>query len=292
VEFAYLYRAFGSRVTLIEMMPHLLPSEDEDVSALLERALSKQGIEVLTGTRVEELEHTDRQCRVRLSGREGEKAASYDKILLGVGIRANIESTGLLELNATITEGGFIDINDRMQSSVDGVYAVGDVTGVMPLAHVASAQGAAAAEAIAGRVRMPLVYSDMPRAVYSRPQVASVGLTQAAAEAQGYSVRAARFPVRANSKALAVGETEGFAKLVIDADSDEVIGCHMIGPDVTELIGGLSLARVLGARATDVASAVYPHPTLSEMVKEAALATKGEAVHFWFEKAAASSGSS
>jgi dihydrolipoamide dehydrogenase len=286
VEFAYLYRAFGSRVTLIEALPHLLPSEDDDVSAYLERSFAKQGIEVLTNTYLEELDVIDGGCKLGLNGPAGEKTASYDKILLGVGVRANVEGFGLEELDVN-AENGFISVDERMETNVPGIYAVGDVIGPPLLAHVASAEGVVAAEAIAGLQPQALSYVDMPRAVYCRPQVASVGLTEAEAKAQGYEVASARFPLRGISRALALGESDGFAKLVVDRDSDEVLGCHMIGPDVTELIGEVSLARMLRASAKDLASTVYAHPTLSEVVKEAALATKGEAVHFWFERAAA-----
>ncbi len=286
VEFAYLYRAFDSHVTLIEALPHLLPSEDDDVSAYLERTFAKQGIDILTNTYFEELDVTDGECRLRLSGAAGEKIASYDKILLGVGVKANTEGFGLEEIDVN-TKNGFISVDERMETNVPGVYAVGDVIGPPLLAHVASAEGVVAAEAIAGLQPQALSYVDMPRAVYCRPQVASIGLTEAEAKARGYEVGSARFPLRGISRALALGESDGFAKLVVDRDSDEVLGCHMIGPDVTELIGEVSLARMLRASAKDLASAVYAHPTLSEVVKEAALATKGEAVHFWFERAAA-----
>jgi|FLYL01.1.fsa_nt_gi dihydrolipoamide dehydrogenase len=281
VEFAYYYRAFGSAVTIVEMLPRLVPNEDEDVSRLLERAFKQQGIGIMTGTRVEGMEQRDGGWHIRVVTPQGTDTVPAERVLLGVGVQPNSDGMGLEELGVAM-ERGFIQIDEHMATNVPGIYAIGDVTGKLALAHVASAQGVTAVEAIAGLEPPSLSYDDMPRATYCQPQVASIGLTEAQARARGYEVKVARFPLRGNGKALALGEAEGFAKIVADARYGDILGCHLIGPEVTELISEVSLARVLEATPNEVGLTVHPHPTLSEAVKEAALAIKGEAVHFWF----------
>jgi len=197
---------------------------------------------------------------------------------VAVGVQGNVENIGLEEAGVE-TERGFIRIDDRMATNVDGIYAIGDVTGKMLLAHVASAQGVTAVEGIAGRNPPKLDYGLMPRAIYCRPQVASFGLTEAQAREQGYEIKIGQFPMAASGKALALGETDGTVKLVVDAEVGEVLGAHMIGAEVTELLGELAMTRLLEGTTAELGWAVHPHPTISEVVKEAALAAEGEAIH-------------
>jgi dihydrolipoamide dehydrogenase len=291
VEFAYLYRAYGSQVTIIEMLDRLLPTEDEEISQRLEHALDQQGIRSLTSARVQgvQLGEGGAAIQVSMDGREEEVRAS--RVLMGVGMAASTEALGLDALGIAL-EKGFLQIDERMQTSVPGVYAIGDVTGKLMLAHVASAQGVAAVEGIAqtgGRLPAGLEpptldYVKMPRATFCQPQVASIGLTEAQARERGYSVRIGRFPFRANAKAVALGLTEGVVKLVVDADQGDLLGCHMVGPDVTELLAEASLGTLMETTAREVGLTVHAHPTLSEAFKEAALGAYGQAIHFWREE--------
>lgn len=281
VEFAYLYRTFGSQVTIIEMLPHLLPGEDEEIGVRLERAFARQGIQVLTNTTVHALERGEDRVRVRVQGPRGDSQVEGAKVLVGVGMEANSDGLGLEELGVTLNR-GFIQVDGRMATSVAGIYAIGDVTGPPLLAHVAAAQGVVAVEAIAGRDPAPLAYDDMPRATYCQPQVASLGLTEAQARERGYQVRVGKFPFRGNGKATAIAQEEGMAKVVVDDRRGDILGFHIIGPEATELISEVSLARLLEATPLELGLVVHPHPTLSEVVKEAALAAQGEAIHFWF----------
>ncbi|MBI2867350.1 MAG: dihydrolipoyl dehydrogenase [Chloroflexi bacterium] len=279
VEFAYFYNAYGSKVTVLEMLPHLVPNEDEEISKQLESAFAKQGITVATSAKVEKVEKQAQQVTLTYGTASGEeKKAQCDVVLLGVGARPNSEGLGLEKLGARV-EKDFIQIDDRMATTVPGVYAIGDVTGKLLLAHVASAQGVTAAEAIAGKETPRLSYQDMPRATYCQPQVASIGLTEAQAREQGHQVRIGKFPFRPNGKAMGMGETHGLVKLVIDAKYDEMLGAHFIGPEVTELLAEVGLLKAVEGSARDLAWTVHAHPTLSEAVKEAALAAYGEAIH-------------
>jgi dihydrolipoamide dehydrogenase len=280
VEFAYLFRSYGSDVTLLELLPRVLPSEDADSSRVLERALKEQGIAVLTGARVEAVAAGEGGARVVYATGEDKREVAAERVLVGVGISANTQGLGL-EAAGVALERGFVAVDDRCRTNVDGVYAIGDVTGKLPLAHVASTQGVTAVEAIAGLDPPPLDYLKMPRAVYCQPQVASLGLTEAEAKERGLDVAAGRFPFRANGKALALGETEGQVKVIADRATGEIIGFHAVGHGVTELVAEASLAAVLEATARELGYAIHAHPTLSEVVKEAALAVSGEAVHFY-----------
>ena len=201
-----------------------------------------------------------------------------DKVLVAIGVQSNIEELGLDGLGIAM-EGGGIQINDTMATNLPGIYAVGDVTGKMALAHVASAQGVVAAEHIAGMEPSPLDYTWMPRATYCQPQVASFGLTEAQAKEKGYEVKVGSFNVQANGKALAMGETEGIVKLVVDSQYGELLGGHMIGPEVTELLGELAMTKMLEGTTLELGWAVHPHPSISEMLKEASLAAQGQAIH-------------
>ena len=278
VEFAYIYRTYGAEVTIVELMPRLVPNEDEEISSLLERAFRRQGIRSITSARVDDVAVRDDGVRVSVSNGTDSAAIDCDKVLVAVGVQGNVEGLGLDEAGVE-TERGFIVIDDRMETTAPGVYAIGDVTGKMALAHVASAQGVTAVESIAGLDPPPLDYGQMPRAIYCKPQVASLGLTETQAREQGRAVKTGSFPFAASGKALAMDDTDGVVKLVVDAEIGEILGAHMIGPEVTELLGELALTRVLEATTAELGWLVHPHPTISEMVKEAALAAEGQAVH-------------
>jgi dihydrolipoyl dehydrogenase len=287
VEFAYTWLNFGSKVTIVEMLDRLLPLEDAEISKQLERSFKKLGIEFLTGTKVESVSSKGKEHVVKVSGADGETELKGDKILMAIGMQPNTSGLGLEDLGIETNKGGFIQIDDQMKTNVEGVYAIGDVTGELLLAHVASAQGVIAAEAIAGKDTPHLSYPDMPRATYCVPQVASIGLTEEQAREQGFDVVTSSFPFRGNGKAVALDELEGFAKLVVDKKYGDIIGAHLIGPGVTELISELSLGRVLETTPGELGFTVHPHPTLSEAVKEAALAINGEAIHFYYPPAKA-----
>lgn len=286
VEFAYLFRTYGAEVTLVEMLPHLLPGEDEEISQLLERSFTKQGIKVLTGRRAIGVEKSGvqhgsgegRRIKIRLASQAGEEEVEADKVLVAVGVKGNVENLGLEEVGVRV-EKGFIPVDEGMATNVPGIHAIGDVTGPPLLAHVASAQGVIAVESIAGKAPPRLNYQDLPRAVYCQPQVASLGLSEAESKEQGYKIKIGRFPFRASGKAQAEGETEGLVKLVASAEEGEILGAQIIGPHATEMIAELGLARSLEATTLEVGRTVHCHPTLSEAIMEAALAADGEAIH-------------
>jgi dihydrolipoamide dehydrogenase len=277
-EFAYLYRAYGSEVTLVEVLPHLLPQEDLEVSQHLERAFQKQGVMVLTEAKVVAAKQDGKGVVVTVETAQGGRRIECAAVLVAVGVRGNAEGLELEQVGVQV-EGGFVQVNGQLQTTVPGVYAIGDLTGKMLLAHVASAQGVAVAEQMAGRETPPLDYHSMPRAVYCHPQVASWGFTEAEARQTGQEVKVGRFPFSANGKALALGAADGFVKVVVDASSGALLGAHLVGPEVTELVAELSLSRLLEATTAEVGFLVHSHPTLSEAVKEAALAARGEALH-------------
>jgi dihydrolipoamide dehydrogenase len=281
-EFAYYYRAYGADVTVVELLDHLLPLEDEEVSRQLERAFKQQGIGYRTGAQVGAVAVADGRATVALSVNGKDEELVADKVLIGIGMAPNTDALGLDDAGVVI-ERGFVQIDDRMRTNVAGVYAIGDVTGKLMLAHVASAQGVAAVETIAGQEPPPLVYEKLPRCTYCQPQVASLGLTEAQARERGIEVKTGKFPYRGNGKALAMERTEGLVKLVVDAATNEIVGYHLIGQDATELLAEASLASVLETTPAELGWAVHAHPTLSEVVKEAALAVDGQAIHFWTE---------
>ena len=285
VEFGYLYRSYGAEVTIVELLPHLLPNEDEDVSRQLERSFTAMGISILTGAAVEAI--TPSADSVTVSIRKGDAATDLHaaRVLIGVGFGANLSGLGLAEAGVELDR-GWIKVDDYCQTSVPGVWAIGDVTGKLLLAHVASHQGVAAVEKIAGLDPQPLDYENLPRAVYCQPQVAALGLTEAQAKARSHDVVVGRFPFRASGKALAMGDTDGFIKLVVDRASRAVLGYQMIGHGVTELLGEATLGAVLETTTSELGYAVHAHPTLSEALKEAALAVSGEAVHIFAPKRA------
>ena len=278
VEFAYIYRMYGAKVTVIELLPRIVPGEDEEISRQLERAFAREGIELRTGAGVTAAQVDAAGVTLTITRDGATETARFDQALAAIGVQPNTENLGL-ESVGVATERGYISIDDRMATNIPGIYAVGDVTGKLALAHVASAQGVAAVESIAGAETQPLDYTLMPRATYCHPQVASFGLTEAQAREQGYAVKIGRFNVQASGKAVAMGETDGLVKLVIDANYGELLGGHMCGPEVTELLGELSMTKLLEGTTLELGWAVHAHPTIAEMVHEAALDAEGRALH-------------
>ncbi|NLG98231.1 MAG: dihydrolipoyl dehydrogenase [Chloroflexi bacterium] len=281
VEFATIWNAYGSEVTIVEMLPRLLPLEDEECSAELTKAYQKRGIKTLTGHRVMGVETTDQGVRVRVSPGEGqeEKVLEAEQALLAIGFRPNTAGLGLEEVGVKLDDRGFIAIDDRMATNVPGIYAIGDVTGRLLLAHVASAQGIVCAENIAGVETIKLDYKMMPRATYSHPQVASFGYTEKEARELGQEIKVGRFPFQANGKALGLGDYGGFVKIITDAKYGEILGAHLVGPDVSELLPELTLAQRMELTTAEIARNVHAHPTLSEVLMEAAEAAEGHAIN-------------
>jgi dihydrolipoamide dehydrogenase len=269
VEFATIWNSYGSEVTVIEMLPTLVPREDEDLGTELGKQFTKLGIKVKTGTKVEKIDNSGDKVKVTVSGPGGPETFEAEQALIAIGFRPNSENLGLEALGVKL-EKGFIQIDDRMQTNVPGLWAIGDVTGKTGWAHTASAQGVVAAENIAGHESVVLDYTTMPSAVYSHPQVASFGLTEKQAREQGYEVKIGRFPFQANGKALGLGDYAGFVKLVSDAKYGELLGAHLIGPEVTELLPELTLAHNMELTAEEIARNVHAHPSLSETLMEAA----------------------
>ena len=278
VEFAYIYKMYGSDVTIIELLPHLVPNEDEEISQQLERAFNRHGIKLQMGAGVTNAQADANGVTLTVDKDGVNETARYDKVLVAIGVLPNTEDLGL-ETVGVATERGYIAIDDRMATNVSGIYAVGDVTGKLALAHVASAQGVTAVEAIAGEETQPLNYAYMPRATYCHPQVASFGLTEDQAREQGYDVKIGRFSVQASGKAVAMGEMDGMVKLIIDANYGEILGGHMCGPEVTELLAELQMTHLLEGTTLELGWAVHAHPSVAEMVHEAALDAEGRALH-------------
>jgi dihydrolipoamide dehydrogenase len=279
VEFAHLWQTFGARVTLIEMLPHLLPAGDEEVSQELEKSFRRRKMTVLTGTAIRAIDAAAEGVTLQLTGPDGkESVVAAELALMAVGVQANVEGLGL-EACGVAVERGNVKVDHWYRTSASALYAIGDLIGPPCLAHVASVEGIRAVEHMAGRQVEPLDYSAIPACTYCHPQVASVGLSEKDAAAQGRSVRVGRFPLKACGKAVAMGETGGFAKTIVDAESGKILGCHLIGPHVTELVSEMVLARSVGLTASDLLRAVHPHPTLSEVVGESVAAALGEAIN-------------
>ena len=279
VEFSTVWRSYGTDVTIVEMLPRLLPLEDEEVSKELKKEFDKRGIKSLVGHKVELVETTDNGVRVKVSAEGKETVLEAEQALVAIGFRPNSKGFGLEELGVKINERGFVEINEKMQTSVPSIYAIGDVTGKLLLAHVASAMGIIAAENIAGVETVTLDYEMMPRATYCNPQVASFGLTEAQARERGYNVKIGRFPFQPNGKALGLGDYAGFVKIVVDEKYGEILGAHMIGPEVTELLPELTLAHMMELTPHEIARNVHAHPTLSEVLMEAAHGAEGTPIH-------------
>jgi len=279
VEFAYFYNALRTKVTLVEMLPGILPVEDRELTRSLEASLKKQGMEILTETKVETLRrsHHDVTVTVRAAGGEA-REISAELALMATGVQGNVENLGLEEAGVNVEKGN-IRVDADYRTNVPGLYAIGDVIGPPWLAHVASAEGMHCVEAIAGKKPAPLDYSSIPGCTYCQPQIASVGLTEEKARAAGHDLRIGRFPFRPLGKAVAIGESEGMVKLIFDAKYGELLGAHILGAEATEMIAELVVARRLDATAEGIFRSIHAHPTLGEAVMEAAAAAYGEAIN-------------
>ena len=282
VEFAYILHNYGVDVTLVEYMDRLVPAEDEDISAELLRQFKRLGIKVLVGTRVDELQENEDGVRAVLTDQAGDQQTiKTDKVLQALGVVPNVQGFGIegIGIETDKKSRGAIVINENMQTNIPHIYAIGDVTMKFALAHVAQAMGLYAAEHIAGKDVKPLDYPMMPRATYCQPQIASFGYTEAQARERGFQVRSASFPFQANGKALGLGESAGFVKILSDKKYGEILGGHLIGPDVSELLPELTLAQKEELTASEIARNVHAHPTLSEALMEAAHGLTGQAIH-------------
>ncbi len=279
VEFSTIWNSYGSEVTVVEMLPRLVPLEDPEISAELEKSFKKRGIKTLTGHKVESVETTSSGVKVTVSADGETKVLEAEQALIAIGFRPNSKNLGLEEIGVKITERGFIEIDERMATNVPGIWAIGDVTGKLMLAHVGSAMGIVCAENICHQETVKLDYEMMPRATYCQPQIASFGLSEPQALDRGYEIKVGRFPFMANGKALGLGDYAGWVKLIINKQNGEILGAHMIGPEVTELLPELTLARNQELTIEEIARNVHAHPTLSEAIMEAAHAAMGSAIH-------------
>ncbi|SDL73473.1 dihydrolipoyl dehydrogenase [Tessaracoccus oleiagri] len=280
-EFAYLLRQYGADVTIVEFLDRMVPTEDKEISAELAKAYKKMGIKVLTSTKVENIEDTGSGVRVTVSPAQGgeQQVLEADRFLSAVGFAPRVEGYGLENTGVELTERGAIKIDEYMRTNVEGIYAVGDCTGKLMLAHTASAQGIVAAETIAGAETYPINYEMIPRATYCQPQVASFGYSEQQAKDKGYDVKVSKFPFSANGKAWGLGDAVGFVKIVADANYNEILGAHMIGPDVTELLPELTLAQAYDITADEIGRNIHAHPTLSEALMETVHGLAGHMIH-------------
>jgi len=279
VEFATVWNAYGVDVTIVEMLPRLVPLEDEDVSSELAKAFKKRKINALTGYKVENIKTTDAGVRVKVSGVDGEQTIEAEQALMAIGFRPNVKGIGLEEVNIKLNEHGAIEVNEYMATNIAGIWAIGDVTAKLMLAHVGSAQGMLCVEHIAGEQTSVLNYDMMPRATYCQPQIASFGYTEAQATGRGHTVKVGQFPFQANGKALGLGESAGWVKIITDAEDGEILGAHLIGPEVTELLPELTIAQMMELTTAEIARNVHAHPTLSEVLMEAAHSAEGHVIH-------------
>jgi len=279
IEFAYFYSSLGTKVTVIEMLKHILPIEDEEVSVALEKNFKKRGIDILTNATVEKAEVKGNKVNVTVNVNGEKKVISADKVLNAIGVIGNVEGIGLEALGIQI-EKNHIKVNkETYETNISGIFAIGDVIGPPWLAHVASAEGIHCVEKIKGIHHPAIDYDNIPGCTYCQPQVASVGLTEAKAKEKGYEIKVGKFPFMASGKAFAIGEREGFVKMIFDAKYGEILGAHIIGSEATEMIAEVTLARSLEATGESIIKTIHAHPTLSESVMEAAANAYGEAIH-------------
>ena len=279
VEFATIWNSYGVEVTIVEMLPRIVPLEDEEISKELDKEFKKRGIKVMAGHKVESVEATKSGVKVKVSVEGKETTLEADQALVAIGFRPNSKGLGLEEVGVKISERGFVEINEKMQTNIPGIWAIGDVTGKLMLAHVGSAMGIICAEHIGGHETVTLDYEMMPRATYCQPQIASFGMTEAQAKERGHNVKIGRFPFQANGKALGMGDYGGFVKILVDEKYGELLGASMIGPEVTELLPELTLARMMELTPHEIARNVHAHPTLSEVLMEAAHGADGTPIH-------------
>ncbi len=278
VEFAYLYNSIGTKVTIVEYLPNIVPNEDEEVSKQLERIYKKAGIDILTNAEVTGVDTTGTGCKVKIKTAKGEQTIESEIVLSAVGVATNLEGIGLEETGVK-TERGKVLVDEFYQTNVPGVYAIGDITAGQALAHVASAEGIICVEKIAGHHPEPLDYKNIPGCTYCQPEIASVGYTEKQAREAGYEIKVGKFPFSASGKASAAGAKDGFVKVIFDAKYGEWLGAHMIGANVTEMIAEAVTARKLETTGHEIIKSVHPHPTMSEAVMEAAAAAYDEVIH-------------
>ena len=278
VEFAYFYNAIGTEVTIVEYLPNIVPVEDTDVSKQLEKTFKKSGIKVMTGSSVESVDASGKHCVVSVKTAKGDEKIECDVVLSAVGIQANIENIGLEEVGIVVDKGRIL-VNDFYETNMPGYYAIGDVVPGPALAHVASAEGIVCVEKIAGHHPEPIDYGNIPGCTYCSPEIASVGMTEKAAKEAGVELKIGKFPFSASGKASAAGAKDGFVKLLFDAKYGELLGAHMIGANVTEMIAEIVAIRKLETTGEELIKTIHPHPTMSEAVMEAAAAAYGEVIH-------------
>jgi dihydrolipoamide dehydrogenase len=278
VEFADVYAAYGTSVTVLEALPRVLPIEDEEVSAQIARLFSRRGITVRTGVRVQSVTPGASSVAVAVEAEGKTETLETDQVLMAVGRAARTRGLGLEPLSVA-TEKGFVTVSATMETSVKGIYAIGDMAGHQMLAHKAMAEGVVAAEAIAGQTPRPVDYGNVPSCTYCRPQVASIGVSEAVARGGGREIAVGKFPFTASGKAVALGDTEGFVKVVADKGTGEILGVHIVGPEATELIHEFAVGRTLEATLEEIVHTIHAHPTLSEAALEATLAALGHPIH-------------
>ncbi len=277
-EFAYVYNAMGTKVTIVEFLDNIVPLEDEDVSKNLARSFKKTGINIMTNSSVESVDTKGDVCKVNIKTAKGMEVIEAEVVLSAVGIQANLENIGLEEVGVK-TDKGKVVVDEFYRTNVPGVYAIGDIVPGPALAHVASAEGIICIEKIKGMHVEPLNYGNIPGCTYCSPEIASVGMTEKAAKAAGYEVKVGKFPFSASGKASAAGAKDGFVKVIFDAKYGEFLGCHMIGANVTEMIAEAVVARKLETTGHEIVKSVHPHPTMSEAIMEAAADAYGEVIH-------------
>lgn len=277
-EFAYFYNAIGTQVTLVEFLPNIVPLEDEEVSKTLERSFKKVGVKVMTNSSVESVDTSGELCKVKIQTKKGVEEVEAEIVLSAVGIAPNVEGIGLEELGIEM-EKGKVKVDQFYRTNVEGVFAIGDIIPGPALAHVASAEGITCVEKIAGLDVHPVNYKNIPGCTYTTPEVSSVGMSEKAAIEAGYEIKVGKFPFTASGKASAAGQKDGFVKLIFDAKYGELLGAHMIGGNVTEMIAELVVARNLETTGHELIKSIHPHPTMSEAIMEAAAAAYGEVIH-------------
>ena len=278
VEFAYFYNAMGVDVTVVEYLPNIVPVEDIDISKQLEKTFKKKGMNIMTNSSVEKVEKSSKGCEVHVETKKGMETLNCDVVLSAVGIQPNIENIGLEE-TGIVVDAGKIVVNDYYETNIPGYYAIGDIVPGQALAHVASAEGITCVEKIAGQNPEPIDYNNIPGCTYCSPEIASVGMTEKAAREAGYELKVGKFPFSASGKASAAGHNDGFIKLIFDAKYGELLGGHMIGANVTEMIAEIVALRKLETTGHELIKTVHPHPTMSEAVMEAAAAAYDEVIH-------------
>jgi dihydrolipoamide dehydrogenase len=284
MEFGYIYRTYGAEVTMVELLDQVLPLEDSDVAAEVHKAFTKKGFKIYTGSRTEEFKVNDDGVAVTVKNAKSGQTETLqaERVLLSIGITPNTDKAGLDKAGVKLDKRGYIEIDANMRTNVANIYAIGDCTGKLALAHVASAQALVAAESIGGADTLPIAaekYTFMPRCTYCKPEVASLGMTEAQAKEAGYTVKVGKFPFMPNGKAQAIDAKEGFVKIITDAKYGEILGAHLVGHEVTELLPELSLAQFMEITPAEIARTVHAHPTLSEVIMEAAHAIAGHAIH-------------